>query len=192
MEQDQDPVFFAQPADFREWLEMHHRTEDVLWVGFYKKDSGIPSITWPESVDQALCYGWIDGLRKSVDDVSYKIRFTPRRKTSNWSAVNLNRMEELIPLGLVTEWGMKAYAKRKSEKSGIYSYETTPKQLSEEFKKRLKSNATAHAFFENLAPGYKKNTIYWVMSAKKEETRQKRFQILIDSCLEGKRIPILR
>ncbi len=191
MEKDQSPIFFATPADFREWLDQHHQNEDVLWVGYYKKATGTQSITWPESVDQALCYGWIDGLRKSIDEQSYKIRFTPRRKNSNWSEVNINRVIELRKQGLMTKSGLDAFLKRKSVKSAVYSYETENLNLSPDFMKRLKADIIAFAFFENLAPGYKKNSIYWVMSAKKPETRENRFQILLEASRQGKRIPIL-
>src|SRR5204862_6787364 len=119
----EDPVFFATAADFRTWLEKHHDNLREQWVGFYRKNSGRPSITWPEAVDEALCVGWIDGLRKTIDGESYKIRFTPRKARSNWSAVNIGRARELIRLGRMRPAGLKAFEGRTEEKSGIYAYE---------------------------------------------------------------------
>ena len=187
-----EPTFFKKPSEFRKWLDKNHDREKELWVGFYKKASKIPSITWPESVDEALCYGWIDGIRKSIDDVSYKIRFTPRRPTSIWSAVNIERMEELKSLGLVKAPGLAAFDERQVERSKIYTYERANVVLDQEYEKKIKANKKAWAFFEALAPSYKKNSIHWVMSAKKEETRLRRLEILIKSSEEGQKIPQLR
>lgn len=187
-----EPTFFPTPEDFRKWLAENHEQEQVLWVGFYKKASNIPSITWPESVEEALCYGWIDGLRKSVDDVSYKIRFTPRRPSSIWSTVNIKLMEKLQAEGRMQPAGLAAWERRKEKKSKIYSYEQMSKKLSEAFLEKLKANPRAWEFFENMAPGYKKNTIYWVMSAKRQETRERRFGIMMESCEQGLLVPPLR
>ena len=185
------PTFFPTPEEFRKWLAEHHEHEQVLWVGFYKKASKIPSITWPESVEEALCYGWIDGLRKSVDELSYKIRFTPRRPTSIWSAVNIKLMDKLQAEGRMQPAGLAAWEKRKENKSNIYSYEQEAK-LDDAFLEVLKANPRAWEYFEKMAPGYKKNTIHWVMSAKREETRQRRFDIMVESCEAGLLVPFMR
>jgi uncharacterized protein YdeI (YjbR/CyaY-like superfamily) len=189
----EEPTFFPTPADFRAWLEAHHQQEDALWVGYYKKATGLPSVTWPESVDQALCFGWIDGLRKKVDEKSYKIRFTPRRAGSHWSAVNLERMAVLQAEGLVAPAGLAAFEKRKEALSQTYSYEQKMDALAPEYEAQLKAHPQAWDFFYNqLAPSYRKTSIHWVMSAKREATRQKRIEILIESSQEGLKIPLIR
>jgi uncharacterized protein YdeI (YjbR/CyaY-like superfamily) len=176
-----DVLFFATPADFRKWLEKNHEKSSEQWVGFYKKQSGKSSITWPESVDAALCYGWIDGLRKSIDEVSYKIRFTPRKRNSNWSVINIKRVEELTKNGLMHPAGLKAFQERKEEKSGIYSYEQRHSaQLTSEYEKKFRSDKKAWDFFQKLSPGYRQLCIYRVMSAKQEQTRAKRLSELIE------------
>jgi len=141
--------FFRTPADFRTWLEKNHATATELWVGFYKKDSGEPSITWPESVDQALCFGWIDGIRKRVDEISYQIRFTPRRPGSVWSATNIKRAKELAPERRMRSTGLKAFAARIENKSGIYSYEQRNTELTQRYARLLKKNKAASNFFKN-------------------------------------------
>jgi uncharacterized protein YdeI (YjbR/CyaY-like superfamily) len=183
------PTFFATPADFRKWLEEHHETAKELLVGFYKKDSGKPSITWPESVDQALCVGWIDGIRKRIDDESYTIRFTPRRPGSIWSAVNIKRMQELIDQGLARPAGLRAFEARKENRSGIYSYEQRPESLGEPYASRLRENSAAAEFFESRSASYRRAAIWWVVSAKKEETRLKRLGELIEYSAKGQTIP---
>jgi uncharacterized protein YdeI (YjbR/CyaY-like superfamily) len=181
--------FFAKPEDFRKWLEAHHGNTSELWVGFYKKDSGRPSITWPESVDEALCVGWIDGLRKTIDAESYKIRFTPRKKTSNWSAVNIGRVGELTRLGLMRPAGLKAFALRKEEKSGIYAYENRKSAvLGKAEEKQFRARPKAWEFFQRQPAGYRKLTTWWVISAKKEETRQMRLEKLIAASEAGRRL----
>lgn len=187
-----EPIFFKSPADFRSWLKKHHDKKDVQWVGYYKVATNKPSMRWEESVREALCYGWIDGLRKSIDEESYKIRFTPRRPDSHWSKKNLRMVKELIEEGRMRPPGMKAYKKRKEKKTGKASYESKTKTLSKEYRHKLKTNPKAWKFFQDLAPGYTKTSVHWVMSAKQEKTRQKRFKILIDSCEQGKKIPPLR
>lgn len=187
-----DPKFFPRPDDFRQWLKENHQTEDELWVGFYKKATGIPSITWPESVEEALCFGWIDGLRKSIDEKSYKIRFTPRRRDSNWSQVNLKMMEKLIENGKIRPAGLKAYERRDQSKSRQVSYELDEVKLKKEYVDQIKENPKAWKFFNNLPPGYKKQTCFYVMQAKREDTRQRRLKVLIESAAEGKKIPHLR
>ena len=181
--------FFKTPSDFRKWLAAHHASETELWVGFYKKDSGKASITWPQSVDEVLCYGWIDGIRKTIDDVSYKIRFTPRKQRSIWSAVNIRRVGELTEQGLMQEAGLKAFAARQEYRSGIYSYEQRSPELPAQYAKKLKKNATAWKFFQAQPPGYRKTINWWILSAKQEETRLKRLEKLIDYSGQGQRIP---
>jgi uncharacterized protein YdeI (YjbR/CyaY-like superfamily) len=184
------PTFFPTPADWRAWLAANHDKESELLVGFYKKDTDKPSITWPESVDQALCFGWIDGIRKSLDAESYTIRFTPRKPSSNWSGVNIKRFGELSEQGLVYPAGQAAFAKRKDETSRIYSYEQRDKiELDEAFVQQLKSNPKAYEFFEAQAASYQKTIRHWIMSAKRPETQQKRLETLIEDSANGRRIP---
>jgi len=181
--------FFATPEDFRKWLKAHHENTRELWVGFYKKGSGRPSITWPESVDEALCVGWIDGLRKTIDAKNYKIRFTPRKTTSNWSAVNIGRAKELTKQGRMRPAGHKAFELRKEEKSGIYAYENRKSAvLGEAAEKRFRSRPKAWDFFQSQPASYRQRTIWWVVSAKKEETRQQRLERLVAAAKAGRRI----
>lgn len=173
------PKFFAKQSDFRKWLEKNHGKETELVVGFYKIGSGIPSITWPQSVDEALCFGWIDGVRKSIDKHSYQIRFTPRKSTSTWSAINIKKIEELTRQGRMQPAGRVSFAKRKEERSAIYSYEKENAKFSQAFEKQFKANKKAWNYFQSLASSYKKTSIHWVMSAKQETTRLKRLSELI-------------
>jgi uncharacterized protein YdeI (YjbR/CyaY-like superfamily) len=182
------PKFFRTPANFGTWLEKNHATATELWVGFYTKDSGKPSITWPESVDQALCFGWIDGLRKRVDEISYQIRFTPRRRGSIWSATNIKCAKELARQKRMRPTGLKAFAARIENKSGIYSYEQRTTELEEPFAKLLKKNKTAWNFFKTQPPSYRKMIGWWIISAKKEETRLARLAKLISESAKGKRL----
>jgi uncharacterized protein YdeI (YjbR/CyaY-like superfamily) len=182
------PKFFRTPADFRNWLEKNHATTTELWVGFYTKDSGKPSITWPESVDQALCFGWIDGIRKRVDEISYQIRFTPRRRGSIWSAINIKRAKELVRQKQMRPTGLKAFAARIENKSGIYSYEQRSTELIEPYAKLLQTNKAAWNFFEKQPPSYRKVIGWWIISAKKEETRMARLAKLISESAKGKRL----
>ena len=174
-----EPKFFSTQDDFRKWLEENHQKESELLVGFYKVGTKKSSMTWSESVDQALCFGWIDGIRKSIDEESYQIRFTPRKSTSIWSAVNIKKIEELTEKGLMFPAGIAAFEKRKEHKSKIYSHENNPKEFSEEFLKLFKANKKAWQYFEKLAPSYKKTSIHWVINAKQEVTQLKRLQQLI-------------
>jgi uncharacterized protein YdeI (YjbR/CyaY-like superfamily) len=184
-----DPTFFATPTEWRTWLARHHATADELWVGFYKRGTGRPSITWPESVDHALCYGWIDGVRKSLGPESYVIRFTPRRPGSTWSKVNLKRVDELEALGLMQPAGRAAHRARMAAKSGIYSYEQrAAAELTPEQERAFKRNRKAWAYFQAAAPWYRRTAIHWVMSAKREETRAKRLVTLIADSAAGRRI----
>ena len=182
------PEFFQTPADFGTWLEKNHATATELWVGFYKKDSGKPSITWPESVDQALCFGWIDGIRKGVDEISYQIRFTPRRRGSIWSAINITRAKELVRQKQMRPTGLKAFAARIENKSGIYSYEQRTTELEEPYATYLKKNKAASNFFKKQPPSYRKMIGWWIISAKKEETRMARLAKLISESAKGKRL----
>jgi uncharacterized protein YdeI (YjbR/CyaY-like superfamily) len=181
-------TYFPTPADLRQWFEKHHETETELQVGYYKKGSGKPSITWPESVAAALCFGWIDGIRKSVDEDSYTIRFTPRKRTSTWSSININLAQELIEQGLMRPAGLEAFKARRENKSGIYSYEQRTADLPEPYLSRLKKNKAAWAFFEAQPAGYRKQMYWWIVSAKKEETRLKRLEKLIAESGAGRRL----
>lgn len=186
------PVFFRSAADLGKWFETHHATVQELWVGYYKKGSGKPSLTWPESVDQALCVGWIDGLRKSVDEISYMIRFTPRKTRSIWSAVNIKRVKELASQGLLRPAGLEAFEARVKNRSGIYSYEQRSAELPEPYATRLEKNKAAWAFLRAQTPSYRKAVNWYVLSAKKEETRLKRLDALIDDSAHGRSIsPLL-
>ena len=183
-------LFFTSTGRFRSWLEEHHKTAEELWVGYYKKGSGRDSITWSESVDAALCFGWIDGIRKTIDDKSYKIRFTPRKKNSVWSAVNVQKVEKLLRQGLMQPEGIKIFNSRSDKKGYTVQHRNVP--LSKEYQNRLKENPPAWEFFSRLAPSYKRDSIWWIMSAKREETRLKRLNILIESSEKGLKIPSLR
>ena len=184
--------FFKTQNDFRKWLEKNHNKSNELWVGYYKKSSGKPSIDWPQSVDEALCYGWIDGIRKSIDGESYKIRFTPRKHGSIWSAVNLKRAKELIELGLMKSAGLEAFNKKDDKKINRYSFERENVKLDIEYEKKFKFNPKSWKFFQTMPPSYKKTTIWWVMSAKQEETRLKRLNILIRCSEAGDKIPQMK
>jgi uncharacterized protein YdeI (YjbR/CyaY-like superfamily) len=173
------PIFFNNQYEFRTWLEKNHQTETELWVGYYKVETGKPSMTWSQSVDQALCFGWIDGIRQSVDGERYCIRFTPRKKSSKWSAINIAKVEELTQLGLMRPAGIEAFKYCKEANSRVYSFENSAKELPAEFEKAFKANHTAWEFFTGQAPSYKKTIIHWILSAKLEETRLKRLEKLI-------------
>ena len=183
-----NPKFFKTPSAFRKWLEAHHASSKELWVGFYKKGSGKPSIDWPESVDEALCFGWIDGIRKSIDEESYMIRFTPRKPSSVWSAVNIRNVEKLVRENRMRPAGLKAFAARKENRSGIYSYEQRSPELVEPYLGKLKRNKEAWKFFQTQPPSYRKVMNWWVISAKQEETRLKRLDKLIEESAQGRRM----
>ena len=183
------PVFFPFPEAFRAWLQKHHAKEQELWVGFHKKGSGRPSITWPEAVDAALCFGWIDGVRKSLDDDSYLIRFTPRKPRSTWSAVNIKRVAELTKLGVMQPAGLKAFEKRSDDRSAIYSYEQRKTaKLSGAYEKQFRARRKAWDFFQAQPPWYRRVAAFWVTSAKREETRLKRLAALITASERGESI----
>jgi uncharacterized protein YdeI (YjbR/CyaY-like superfamily) len=186
------PTFFQAPAEFRAWLARHHLTERELLVGFYKVESKKPSITWPESVDEALSFGWIDGVRRRIDAEAYSIRFSPRKPTSIWSAINIRRMGELIAAGRVAPAGLAAFARRDEKRSEVYSYERKMAELDGTMLSRFQGERAAWQWFSAQAPWYRRAATHWVTSAKRPETREKRLGTLI-SCSEKKeRIPPLR
>jgi uncharacterized protein YdeI (YjbR/CyaY-like superfamily) len=180
--------FFASPAHFRRWLERNHQRKAELLVGYYKKSTGRPSVTWAESVDEALCFGWIDGIRRAVDEESYAIRFTPRRKTSVWSAVNICNVQRLIEAGRMQALGLAAFAARQEHRSEIYSYEERPRELPQSLAKIFRKNKIAWKFFWDQPPGYRRRMIWWVISARTALTRQKRLAQLIKVSGTEKRI----
>jgi uncharacterized protein YdeI (YjbR/CyaY-like superfamily) len=183
------PTFFSTPALWRRWLKANHARVPELLVGFYKRGSGRPSVTWPESVDQALCFGWIDGVRRSLGGDSYTIRFTPRQASSTWSAVNIRKVNALIDAGLMHPAGLRAFQGRTRKRSEIYSYENKHlHQLGAEYENRLKANARAWKFFEAQAAWYRRTASFWVVSARRGETRLKRLAALIDASAKGRSI----
>ena len=186
------PQFFSEENDFRKWLETNHSTEQVIWVGYYKTNSGKKSITWPESRDQALCFGWIDGIRKSIDEKSYKIRFTPRKRESHWSKVNIDRIRALKKKGLVVKEGLEAFNNRNKRKIANAAHEQKEVSLPKEFLEIMIQNPRANQYFESQSPSYRKQCTWWILSAKKEETRQNRFEILIKSSEKNEVIPPFR
>jgi uncharacterized protein YdeI (YjbR/CyaY-like superfamily) len=184
-----EPTFFATPEEFRAWLEENHDRAAELWVGLHKKASGKPSITWPESVDQALCFGWIDGVRKSLGDKSYAIRFTPRKPSSTWSAVNVEKVSELTRRGLMHPAGLKAFQARSEDKTAIYAYEQRDEaKLPVEFEERFRLQSKAWDFFQGQAPWYRRTATRWVTGAKREETRERRLATLIEDSANGRTI----
>ncbi len=183
------PTFYATPQAFRAWLQKHAATQTELLVGLYKVDSGRPSMTWPESVDEALCFGWIDAVRKRIDDSAYQIRFTRRKPRSVWSAINIAKYEQLLLQGRVTPAGAQAWACRTTAKSKIYAYEQPQTaELSAAELKLFKSQRAAWQFFDNAPPGYRKTLLHWVTTAKKPETRAARLDTLVQTCAAGKRL----
>lgn len=186
------PTFFPTQAAFRKWLKKNHEKEKELLVGFYKVNSGKASITWPQAVDEALCFGWIDGIRKSIDKDSYTNRFTPRKAKSNWSNINIRRVGELSEAGLMQPAGTEAFKKREEAKSGQYSFEQKEIKLGAAYEKLFKKNKKAWIFFQSQVQSYRKPAIWWVISAKLEDTREKRLTILINDSEAGKKIAPLR
>jgi uncharacterized protein YdeI (YjbR/CyaY-like superfamily) len=186
------PTFFKTKLDFKEWLEVNHAREKELFVGYYKVGSGIQSMNWGESVDQALCFGWIDGVRKSIDKDAYYIRFTPRKPKSIWSTVNIKKMEELTKIGLMHPAGLAAFNLREESKSSIYAYEKEAVKLSDSFERQFKANKKAWDFFQASSRSYQKPAINWVMSAKQEATQLKRLAELMTDSEAGLRIKMLR
>lgn len=186
-------TFFATQQAWRAWLEKHHETASELVVGFYKTDSGKPSITWPQSVDEALCFGWIDAVRHGIDDECYTIRFTKRKPTSIWSAKNVARIEELRAAGQVAPAGEAAYARRTAERTAVYSFERNEAAtLPQGFERKLRANKTAAAYFDAQPPWYRRTSIHWVISAKREATRESRLATLIECSARGEWIGPLK
>lgn len=187
-----DPIYFESPDAFGRWLAKNHAREKELLVGYYRKGTGRPSLTWPESVDQALCYGWIDGVRRTVDEERYTIRFTPRRKGSNWSQVNLRRVEALIAEGRMRPAGLAAYEGRDESKTQRYSFERDNVAFTPEYEKAFRRNRKAWKFFESQPPSYRRTALWYVMSAKRTDTQERRLRELIDDSGAGLRLRHLR
>jgi uncharacterized protein YdeI (YjbR/CyaY-like superfamily) len=185
------PTFFRSSAEFRAWLEKNHSYETELLVGFYRKESGKAGITYPEALDEALCLGWIDGVRKRLDDASYTVRFTPRKPGSIWSAVNTRRVAELIKAGRMHAAGQKEFEQRDRRRTKLYSYERETAKLEGEYEPRFRANQKAWEFYQAQPQGYRRVSAFWVMSAKREETRMRRLQQLIESSAKGRRIDML-
>lgn len=181
-------TFFSNQLEFRKWLEKNHKTKQELIVGYYKVNSNKPSMTWSQSVDQALCFGWIDSVRKSIDHESYCIRFTPRKSTSIWSAINIKKVEELIKQGLMKPEGLASFELRKEHKSKIYSYEKEAEKLPARFEKIFKANKKAWDFFKNQSASYQKQMTHRITDAKQETTKIKRLQLLITESESGKKV----
>jgi uncharacterized protein YdeI (YjbR/CyaY-like superfamily) len=188
------PRYFRSPSTFRDWLERHHATAGELLVGFHKRHTTRPSLTWPQSVDEALCFGWIDGVRRRVDDERYTIRFTPRRAGSTWSAVNLKRIRALIEEGRMRPAGLNAFQTRDRKKAGLYSYEQRRHiKLPPRFVKLVRAKAKAWLYFRAQAPWYQRTVAFWIVSPKQEETRLKRLARLIACSARGESIdPLVR
>ena len=184
-----NPTFFETPAELRTWLEKNHTKATELWLGFHKKGSGKPSVTYAEALDEALCLGWIDGVRKSLGDESYTIRFTPRKPRSIWSAVNIEHVRRLQEQSRMKPAGLQAFEKRTEDKSRIYSYEQKSHPLDPAYENEIRANLKAWDFFQSQAPSYRRTVHWWIQSAKKEETRKKRLASLIEWSEKGERIP---
>jgi len=185
------PRYFKSQSEFRKWLETNHATETELMLGFYKKGSGKASITYPEALDEALCFGWIDGVRRRLNDDAYVQRFSPRKAKSIWSNVNVRHVERLKKLGRMTPAGLKAYELKDPKKTGVYSFENRPRELLPAYEKKFRTNKKAWKFFESEPPSIRRVCIFWVMSAKQEETRQRRLAQLIESSAKGERRGVL-
>ena len=185
------PQFFRTQAEFRRWLERHHASVTELWIGFWKKTSGKAGLSYDEAVEEALCFGWIDGLVRGRDAESFIQRFTPRGPRSTWSAINLRKVEALRKAGRMAPAGLEAHAKRDPKRANLYSFENRHVVLSPAFTKRFKARKDAWTFFEAQPPGYRRIAAFWVMSAKLEETRERRFAQLVADSQKGERIPSL-
>jgi uncharacterized protein YdeI (YjbR/CyaY-like superfamily) len=187
-----EPIFFASPEEFYAWLEEHHETEDEVYVGYYKTHTGRRGMSWSEAVDQALCFGWIDGRANSIDEDRYMQRFTPRRPGSNWSKVNVAKVERLTEAGLMRPAGHAAFERREDDKTGVYAFENEHTELPPEYEERLRADEAAAAYFDAKAPWYRRTAVHWVMSAKREETRERRLAQLIEDSAAGADIKPLR
>ncbi len=182
------PKFFSKPADFRKWLEKNHDKKKELLVGFWKVHTGKPSMTWSASVDEALCFGWIDGVRKSIDEKSYTIRFSPRKPDSNWSGINIKKIDELTKKGLMHSAGVAAFEKRDEMKSRIYAYEMEMMKLDRSYEKKFKTNKKAWDWFQLQGNYYKKIMVKWIMTAKQEATRESRLKKLSEACIKKRKL----
>jgi uncharacterized protein YdeI (YjbR/CyaY-like superfamily) len=185
------PTFFKSQEEFRSWLDKNHDQVPALWVGLQKTGSSQKGLNYKQALDEALCFGWIDGVRKSIDESRWTIRFTPRKPRSIWSAVNIKRVGELKALGLMKPSGLKQFEERDEKRAKLYSFENAPVELDAAYEKQFKANKKAWEFFQSQAPYYQRTARFWVMSAKKEETRLKRLSILIESSAKGSRAPHL-
>lgn len=183
--------FFSSPVQLREWFELNHDSASELLIGFHKKSSGKKSITYPEALDEALCFGWIDGVRKRLNDSSYRQRFTPRKPKSIWSLINVRHVERLKKEGRMRPAGLEAFAQRDPKRTGVYSFETGPHQLSPAHEKTFRQNKSAWKFFEAQPPYFKKVAVFWIMSAKREETQLRRLAQLIESSAKGVRLGVI-
>jgi uncharacterized protein YdeI (YjbR/CyaY-like superfamily) len=186
-----DVIFFASPEELRDWFDAHHETADELWVGYHRKATGRPTVSWPQAVDEALCVGWIDGVRYRLDDERHAQRFTPRRKGSIWSAINTKRAGELVAEGRMRPAGKRAFEARSPEKTAIYSYEREAAAFTEEQQARFEADTAAWAFFQAQAPSYRRSITHWVSSAKRDETRERRFEKLLEDSRAGRRTGVL-
>jgi uncharacterized protein YdeI (YjbR/CyaY-like superfamily) len=187
-----EPIFFTSPEELRAWFADHAATERELWVGYYRRATGRPSVTWPQAVDEALCVGWIDGVRKSLDDERFIQRFTPRQRRSTWSAVNIRRAHELIAEGRMQPAGLAAFERRTDDRSAIYAYEQRHHaSFSAQEQAALDANTAAREFWERQPPSYRRTATYWVVSAKREETRARRLATLIEESVAGRRVGAL-
>ena len=181
-------IFFKSPSAFRTWLEKNHQKKTEIIVGFYKVGTGKPSMIWSEAVDQALCFGWIDGIRRSIDEERYCNRFTPRKATSTWSAINVNKVKELMKRGLMHPAGIAAFEKRSEGRTKVYAHENPPGKLNRKLESKFRANKKAWTNFHAMTKSYQKNAIHWVTSAKKEETTLRRLDVLIEDCEAGRKI----
>ena len=187
-----EPIFFSSPEAFYDWLEEYHDRETEVHVGYWKKHTGKPSLSWSEAVDQALCFGWIDGRLNRIDDERHRQRFTPRRPGSNWSKVNVEKVARLEEAGLMRPAGRAAFEARREDKTGIYAFERDqPAELPPEFERRLQANAAAWEYWQARPPGYRRTATHWVVSAKREETRERRLEKLIECSADAEHIPSL-
>ncbi len=186
-----EPTFFKSPQEFYDWLEEHHETESEVYVGMYKQHTGKRAMSWSEAVDQALCFGWIDGRANRIDEDSYMQRFTPRRPGSNWSKINIEKVARLKEAGLMRPAGLAAFERRTAEKTGVYSFEREP-ELAPEYEARLRANSSAADYFDSRPPWYRRTAVHLVMSATREETRLRRLDRLIEDSAAGRDIKELR
>ena len=192
MKAEPKPIFFESPKAFYDWLEEHHESETQVYVGFHKQHTGKRAMSWSEAVDQALCFGWIDGKVNTIDPDRYMQRFTPRKAGSNWSNINVEKVAKLKAAGLMRPAGLDAFEKRSDAKTGVYSYEDAARGLPPEYEKRLRANKAAADYFHGRSPSYRRTAIYLVMNAKREETRLRRLDQLIEDSANGLDIKQLR